>query len=190
MNDLGRLDAKYRLLIVTPLYTILLLNISIGLALMGASVHLLNRGGIYGILVSAIWLLMWLYTLIIYFVRYRPLRVTDRGIASLIVGHIWRCVAWETVQRIECVRAFDAVTRQHRHRYIVVGRDACIQFNDWIDNLSVLIAAINVHIDQHHIPTFSIDRGQDTLRGLSSRLKGAELKDVQRNGVRKQILSL
>jgi hypothetical protein len=110
---------------------------------------------------------MGLLALVYTFWRARPLGANDNGVITFLFKRTWKQIKWTNINSIEKRRIYNSVFYVYRFEFVIFSERTQIRFDDWIGDLSDLIAVLNFYIKRHNIPAFSVDRGRDTLQKIS-----------------------
>jgi len=129
--------------------------------------------------------------MLVFYLRCRPLGIGDEGIATFMLGRRWKFIDWHNVKKVEKFRVYDSFFYEYRRVFLVSADGARIRFDDWIGDLPNLLATMNGYIAKYQIPVFAVDRGRDTLRGISgSAMDSIAQKKLLREGVRTTVSQL
>jgi hypothetical protein len=124
--------------------------------------------------------------LIIYFLKARPIGLSEEGVTNYLFGRRRKFIAWNAITKIERNRFYDTSYFMYRYEFWITANDTKIRFDDWIEDLPTLVTILNRYIAEYQIPAFSVDRGRDTLQKAPN---VAERRKMFRDGVRTSVSS-
>ena len=129
---------------------------------------LLVVGGamILGVIISVVWLLIFVPLSLNYIVATGSLAVGEEGLTWLVFGHTWRILAWSQICKIRIMRDYERGRKVRvlyvdifpRPRLAFFSRSGGIFFRDTMSNFPRLRELINSYAARHNIPIILKDR--------------------------------
>lgn len=92
-----------------------------------------------------------------------PTAIDEDGISKIFFGRT-SALLWKDIVNIEKINFYYRPTEKYRFKISIKSSKKTISFDDYISGLSELIEFVNRKIEQYKIPTFDIDRGDETRK--------------------------
>lgn len=137
-----------------------------GLYLVGSAIQT-GRNYIYAGLLSGMLAAVFVYAFVKFLLSYRPLRISDEGVETLVFGRRYALLTWQGVSVIEKVAYFDALKARRSTMFYVCGQNTRVQFNSNIRQLEALLAKFNAYIEQYDIQITCYDREEKRTKTLT-----------------------